>query len=54
MTSTGLLITAMVVENLPVREVAAIYGVSTSWLYELLACFRRDGDAVFSPRSLRP
>jgi transposase InsO family protein len=54
MTSTRLLITALVVENRPVREVAATYGVSTSWLYELLARYRREGDAVFEPRSRRP
>jgi len=54
MTSTRLLITAMVVENRPVREVAATYGVSTSWLYELLARYRRDGEAVFEARSRRP
>ncbi len=54
MTSTRLLITAMVAENRPVREVAATYGVSTSWLYELLARYRREGDAAFEPRSRRP
>jgi len=54
MTSTRLLITAMVVENRPVREVAATYGVSTSWLYELLARYRVEGEAVFEPRSRRP
>ena len=54
MTSTRLLITAMVVENRPVREVAATFGVSTSWLYELLARYRREGEAVFEPRSRRP
>ena len=54
MTSTRLLITAMVVENRPVREVAATYGVSTSWLYELLARYRREGEAVVEPRSRRP
>jgi transposase InsO family protein len=54
MTSTRLLITAVVVENRPVRDVAATYGVSTSWLYELLARYRREGEAVFEPRSRRP
>lgn len=44
----------MVVENRPVREVAATYGVSTSWLYELLARYRCGGEAVFEPRSRRP
>ncbi len=54
MTSNRLLITAMVVENRPVREVAATYGFSTSWLYELLARYRREGETVFEPRSRRP
>jgi transposase InsO family protein len=54
MTSIRLLITAVVVENRPVPEVAATYGVSRSWLYELLARYRREGEAVFEPRSRRP
>jgi transposase InsO family protein len=54
MSLTRLLITAVVVENRPVREVAAAYGVSKSWLHELLARYRREGDAVFEPRSRRP
>jgi transposase len=49
MSLTRLLITAVVVENRPVREVAAAYGVSTSWLYELLARYRAEGEAVFAP-----
>ncbi|HET8594711.1 MAG TPA: leucine zipper domain-containing protein, partial [Intrasporangium sp.] len=54
MSSNRLLITAVVVENRPVPEVAAAYGVSRSWLYELLARYRREGEAVFEPRSRRP
>ena len=54
MTSTRLLITAVVVEKRPVRDVAAQYGVSTSWLYELLARCRVEGEAVFEPSSRRP
>jgi transposase InsO family protein len=54
MSLTRLLITAVVVENRPVREVAAAYGVSKSWLHELLARYRREGDTVFAPRSRRP
>ena len=53
MTTTRLLITAVVVENRPVPEVASAYGVSRSWLYELLARYRREGEAVFEPRSRR-
>jgi transposase InsO family protein len=54
MSLTHLLITAVVVEKRPVREVAATYGVSKSWLYELLARYRHEGEAVFQPRSRRP
>jgi transposase InsO family protein len=54
MSITRLLITAVVVEKRPVRQVAAQYGVSRSWLYELLARYRAEGDAVFEPRSRRP
>lgn len=54
MTLNRLLITSVVVENRPVREVAAQYGVSVSWLYELLARYRREGEAAFEPRSRRP
>ena len=54
MSLNRLLITAVVIENRPVPEVAATYGVSRSWLYRLLARYRREGDAVFEPRSKRP
>jgi transposase InsO family protein len=54
MSNTRLLITAVVVENRPVPEVTAQYGVSKSWLYELLARYRVEGEAVFEPGSRRP
>jgi transposase InsO family protein len=54
MTGTRLLITAVVVEKRAVAEVAAEYGVSRSWLYELLARYRAEGEAAFEPRSRRP
>jgi transposase InsO family protein len=54
MSLTRLLITAVAVERRPVREVASAYGVSKSWLYELLARYRREGETVFQPRSRRP
>ena len=54
MTLNRVLITAVVVENRSVAEVAACYGVSRSWLYELLARYRREGEAAFEPRSRRP
>lgn len=54
MTINRLVITAVVTENRPVRNVAAQYGVSQSWLYELLARYRVEGEAAFEPRSRRP
>jgi transposase InsO family protein len=54
MSKTRLVITAVVIQNRPVAHVAAEYGVSRSWLYELLARYRSEGDAVFEPRSRRP
>ena len=54
MTLNRLLITSVVVENRPVREVAAQYGVSESWLFELLARYRVEGEAAFEPHSRRP
>jgi transposase InsO family protein len=49
-----LVITAVVVENRPVSDVAAAYGVSRSWIYELVARYRDEGDSAFEPRSKRP
>jgi len=54
MTLNRLLITSVVVENRPVREVAAQYGISESWLFELLARYKAEGEAAFEPRSRRP
>ncbi|HEY9376819.1 MAG TPA: helix-turn-helix domain-containing protein [Jiangellaceae bacterium] len=51
MSKTRLVIIAVVIQNRPVAQVAAEYGVSRSWLYELLARYRKEGDAVFQPRS---
>jgi transposase InsO family protein len=49
-----LVITAVVVEKQPVVQVARDYGVSRSWIYELLARYRSEGSAAFQPRSRRP
>ena len=35
-------------------EVAGTYAVSRSWVYELLARYRAEGEAAFQPRSRRP
>jgi transposase InsO family protein len=49
-----LVITAAVVEKRPVAQVARDYGVSRSWIYELLARYRAEGAAAFQARSRRP
>jgi hypothetical protein len=47
-------ITAVVVEGRRPGEVAAAYGVARSWVYELVARYRAEGDTALEPRSRRP
>src|SRR3954469_425139 len=54
MSKARLVITAIEVEARSPAEVIAAYGVSRSWLYELLARYRAEGDAACEPRSRRP
>jgi transposase len=54
MSKARLVITAVVAERRKPSEVAAAYGVSRSWIYELLARYRAGGEAAFEPRSKRP
>lgn len=54
MSKARLVITAVTVEKRPVAEVVTAYGVSRSWVYELLARYRDEGEAAFTPRSRRP
>lgn len=54
MSKARLVITAVVEQRRQVSEVAASYGVSRSWLYELLARYRAEGQAAFEPRSKAP
>ena len=54
MSKARLVITAIEVEGRTPAEVIAAYGVSRSWLYELLKRYRTEGDAAFQPRSRRP
>jgi transposase InsO family protein len=49
-----LVITAVVVEKRPVAQVVRDYDVSRSWVYELLARYRAEGESAFEPRSRRP
>lgn len=54
MSKARLVITAVTVQNRSVAQVAADYGVARSWIYELLARYRAEGEAAFQPRSRRP
>jgi transposase InsO family protein len=54
MSKARVVITAIMVEKRSVAEVVAEYGVARSWLYELLARYRLEGEAAFEPRSRRP
>jgi transposase InsO family protein len=54
MSKARLVITAVVAERRKPSGVAAAYGVSRSWIYELLARYRAEGQAAFEPRSKRP
>jgi transposase InsO family protein len=49
-----LVITAVVVEGLGVRETARAYNVSPGWISRLVARYRAEGEAAFEPRSRRP
>jgi transposase InsO family protein len=49
-----LVITAVVVEGRSQSEVARAYGVSQSWISRLVARYRAEGEAAFTPRSRRP
>ena len=54
MSKARLVITAVTVEKRPVAEVVETYDVSRSWLYELLARYREEGEAALEPKSRRP
>jgi integrase len=49
-----LIITAVVAQGTRAAEVAATYNVARSWVYELVARYRAEGEAAFEPRSRRP
>jgi transposase InsO family protein len=54
MSKARLVITAVMMEQRPISEVAGSYGVARSWIYALLARYRAEGEAAFEPRSRRP
>ena len=49
-----LVITAVVLEGRSPSEVAKTYEVSRSWIYELVARYRSEGELAYEPRSRRP
>ncbi|MBO9522706.1 MAG: IS481 family transposase [Nocardioidaceae bacterium] len=54
MSKARLVITAVEIEGRSVADVAASYGLSRSWIYELLNRYRTEGEAAFEPKSRRP
>lgn len=54
MSKARLVITAVVLEGRRPAEVAKTYGLSKSWVHELVARYRTEGDLAFEPRSRRP
>ena len=54
MSKARLVITALVVEQQTVAEVAARYGVHRSWVYRLKARYDDIGEEAFEPLSRRP
>ena len=50
MSKARLVITALLVEQQTVAEVAARYGVHRSWVYQLKARYDDVGEAAFEPR----
>jgi transposase InsO family protein len=49
-----LIITAVVLEGRSQSQVSRDYGVSQSWVSELVARYREEGEQAFEPRSRRP
>lgn len=54
MSKARLVITAVVLEGRRPAEVAKAYGLSRSWVYELVARYRSEADVAFEPHSRRP
>lgn len=50
----GYVINAVLVEGQKVNDVCSAHGVSRSWLYELIARYREQGEAGLRPKSKRP
>jgi transposase InsO family protein len=50
----GYVINAVLVEGQSVKEVCAAHDISRSWLYELIARYRQEGEDGLRPQSKRP
>jgi transposase len=49
-----MVVDSVVLEGRSIRETALAYGVSKSWVYELVRRYRAGGLAALEPRSKRP
>jgi transposase InsO family protein len=54
MSKVRVAVLAVVLEGRSLRDVAAQFGMGKSWLGELVARYRLEGEAAFEPRSKRP
>lgn len=54
MSQARLVVTAVLVEGRSKAEVARSYGLSRTWVHELVARYQAEGDAGLEPRSRRP
>lgn len=50
----GYVINAVLVEGRSVKEICETHDISRSWLYELIARYRKDGEEGLRPQSKRP
>ena len=54
MSLARLVVTAVLVEGRSKAEVARTYGISRTWVHELVARYQAEGDTGLQPRSRRP
>jgi transposase len=54
MSQARLVVTAVLVEGRAKAEVARTYGISRTWVHELVRRYQAEGDAGLQPRSRRP
>lgn len=54
MSQARLVVTAVLIEKRSKAEVARTYGISRTWVHELVRRYQTEGDAGLEPRSRRP